>query len=199
MTLTLHVIVREEAGAWWAWSPSAPGLFAAADTGPQLREMLPGAVTYWAGEEGIADEFVVLAHLERLTEDGLALRVAQDAHLAERDEVFSRVLRALTIPDQKETLLSAHPSSSGEPLIVMVTAQDTMGWIASQMASEDHVLAAAAIADEHFVTFDVATGDQAFEVPAEPVESFETVGDVLKHLEMTAPGASRRTFSLGRS
>lgn len=184
MTTRLHIIVREEDGAWGAWSPSAPGLFVAAPTDEGLRERLAPAVRFWARESGVSGSVQYIVHLEHVLADGLVVRVAQDERRDDRHEVFKRVAAALTIPEQAEAMHSAPLSSSGDPVFVAVTPQDTMGWIVAQMASDDYLIAAAAIADELFVTFYVTNASEGVTDEAEDRAPDVTVAEVIRDMKI---------------
>lgn len=184
MTTRLHVIAREEDGAWGAWSPTAPDFFAAAPTAEKLRERLSSGLRFWAQETGVTGPVECMVHVEHVIADDLVVRVAQDERRENRHEVMNRVAAALTIHDQAQYIRSAPASSSGEPVIVAVTPQDTLEWIAAQMVTDDYLIAAVAVADQLFLTFYVTNANEGVTGEAEVRSTDMTVAEVMQDMKI---------------
>jgi predicted RNase H-like HicB family nuclease len=193
VTTKLHVIVRDEDGAWGGWSPNAPGFFIAASSAEELRDQLSDAVRYWASQTLPAEErttVTVEVHVEERTQEKFVTRVAQDELLQERVEVRNRVHRALTVPEQADLLATQTPENvSGERLIVAVAPSDTLAWLGEQMPPGEHLIAAAAAADDLFISFHVTKGGAGGR-PVQPGSrgNDTTVADVVGNLDIRSAG-----------
>jgi len=191
---TVNVIIRKESDSWGAWSPNAPGFFAAADTVAELRRMVSEGLRHWGDETHAPQPIDVRQHLERSVADSVVLRVADDAHRADRIEVAQRMEHALWVPEQLEAMEAEPVSESGEHVIIASVPDDTFAFIREQMTAEDCVIVAVAVADEMALTFYVRTRDRVDD-GSEPVPPERTVGAAAAVLNIESPHAPR-TFSM---
>src|SRR5919108_4508950 len=96
----IHLLVRDTGEGFYATSPQAPGLVYGRATLTELRTDLDDVLAFHFDRPG---PFRVLEHHERQYQfdDGeLVTRIAVDEHRNERQEVYARLGRALTVPDQ---------------------------------------------------------------------------------------------------
>lgn len=167
----LHLIVRlSDDGKAYATSPQAPGLVFGRPSVEELRYDLDDVLSFHFGRPG---PFMVQEHVERhydLADGELVVRVAQDAHAAEREAVAERIIQAASVPEQSQALVSI-VNAVGEAVYVCAVPSDTLGWLAVQLQPGDTVNAALPIADGFLFTLPVAVdeGDRpAWTVGASP-------------------------------
>jgi hypothetical protein len=107
--------------------------------------------------------FKVIEHRERHHEiDGreLVARIALDKHEAARLAVYDRIGRAIGVPEQVKSLLSAVTNTVGETVYVCAVPSDTIGWLIAQLDPRgDALTAALTIADEMLLGLPFALDD----------------------------------------
>ncbi len=144
----IHLLVRDTGEGFYATSPQAPGLVYGRATLTELRTDLDDVLAFHFDRPG---PFRVLEHHERQYQfdDGeLVTRIAVDEHRNERQEVYARLGRALTVPDQLRSLLEGPVNRVGEVVYVCAVPTDTVGWLVAQLDPRgDAVTVAVAIAD----------------------------------------------------
>jgi hypothetical protein len=167
----LNLIIRlSDDGKAYATSPQAPGLVFGRPSVEELRHDLNDVLSFHFGHPG---PFNVREHVERhydLAGGELVVRVAQDVHAVEREAVAERIMQAVSVPEQAQSLVSA-VNAIGEAVYVCAVPSDTLGWLAVQLQPGDTVNAALPIADGFLFTLPVAAdeGDRpAWTVAAGP-------------------------------
>ncbi len=138
----IELILREEAGAWGAWSPSVQGFYVTADS---AHECVSRAKKVTAAELG--EPVDVFGNQERVV-DGLVIRVAGHrpgfdlrVAVAQRLENLIRYDRA-QIDDDALT-----HNRLGEIIYVCALPDDTVGWLAAQMDERGDGLQVATLLD----------------------------------------------------
>lgn len=179
---TIHLIVREVDGGFYASSPQAPGLAYGRPTLAELREDLEGALAFHFDRPG---PFVVVEHHERhydVAGRELVTRIALDEHRDDREEAYARLGRALRIPEQAEALLTSPADRVGEVLHICVVPSDRLQWVADQLdPSGGAATLVVAVGDELLLTFRLSTG------PGGPVETRETIADLMRTQPILKP------------
>lgn len=144
----VDVIVRQEDGAWSAWSPTAPGFYASDEGYERLNVLVrDGLRRYFDGA------VVLVQHNERLLPDELVLRVCFDGHRDDRIQVAERLERAQWLPAQAEEMRRTPRNDLGEHVVVCTVPSDTIGFVVRQMAPNDMLYVGTAVADELVLTF----------------------------------------------
>ena len=161
----IHLIVRDTGEGFYATSPQAPGLAYGRATLAELRTDLDDVLAFHFNRPG---PFHVLEHHERHYEiEGgeLVTRIAVDEHRDERQEVYARLGRVLTVPGQARSLLEGPANRVGEVVYVCAVPSDTIGWVAAQLDPRgEAVTVAVAIADPFVFTVPIVSGDDATQV-----------------------------------
>ncbi|GAA3510504.1 putative RNase H-like HicB family nuclease [Streptosporangium album] len=158
---TIHLIIRagENDLDLYATSPQAPGLIYGRKTYKELRADLESVLSFHFERPG---PFNVIEHNERHygqlgSEDELVTRLAIDEHRDERQEVYTRIGRALGIPSQAKSLTAAPTNAVGETVFLCAVFTDTIEWVLSQLdPGGDVINVAVATADELLVTIPFA-------------------------------------------
>lgn len=125
----IDLILREEAGAWGAWSPTVVGLYVTADSAHECARLAAKAA------DAELDEPVgfVRVHHERIV-DGLVIRVAGQRHGFETRVAVAQRLEDLIHYNRAEIdddgLIR---NSAGEVVFVCALPDDTVGWLAAQL------------------------------------------------------------------
>jgi hypothetical protein len=139
----IDLILREEAGAWGAWSPTVGGLYVTADSAHECARLAAKAA------EAELDEPVgfVRQHHERIV-DGLVIRVA-----GQRPGFESRIAVAQRLEDlihydraqiDDDELIR---NAVGEVVFVCSLPDDTVGWLAAQLGRRGDGLQVAVLLD----------------------------------------------------
>jgi hypothetical protein len=170
---TVHLLVRVVEDGLYATSPQAPGLVYARPDLAALRADLDEVLSFHFNRPG---PFRVVEHHERHYDVGhgeLVTRIANDEHRDERQEVYTRIGRALTVPAQAESLIAGPSNRVGEVVYVCAVPTDTIGWLVDQLDPRgDAAVAALAIAETFVFTIALAYGDGALQV------SGDTLGEL---------------------
>lgn len=161
MSEPIHLIVRvSDDGSAYATSPQAPGLMYGRPSLKDLRSDLQDVLAFHFDRP---EPFDVIEHLERHYEIAgreLVTRVAQDEHRDQRQAVYERIGRALTVLGQAEALVSAVTNKAGEAVYVCAVPSDTLGWLAAQLdGSGDALVAALTTADQFLLTLPIAADE----------------------------------------
>ena len=178
----LHLVVRRLDGTCYATSPQAPGLAYGRSTLTELRAGLDEVLAFHFGRPG---PFRVLEHEERRYEvrgRELVIRLARDAHRAERQEVAERLQRALAVPGPAEVLIGGPANRVGEVLYLCVVPSDPLSWMVAQLDPRGEAATlAVAVGDALLLTFRVSTGD------GQPAETGETVAGLMRTQPILQP------------
>jgi len=175
---TIHLVIRELDRGFYATSPQAPGLAYLRPTLDELRADLDDVLAFHLDRPG---PFTVLEHHE-LADRELVTRIAFDDHREEREEAYARLGRALTVPEQAETLVTGPTNRVGEVLYTCVVPSDTLHWVAAQLDPRGETATIGiAVADELLLTFRISTAE------AGPLESRETVADLVRSQPILQP------------
>jgi predicted RNase H-like HicB family nuclease len=179
---TIHLVIRAVDGGFYATSPQAPGLAYLRPTLDELRADLDDVLAFHLDRPG---PFTVLEHHERHYELGdreLVTRIAFDDHRDEREEAYTRLGRALAVPEQAETLVTGPTNRVGEVLYICVVPSDALHWVAAQLDPRGETATICiAVGDELLLTFRISTGE------AGPPESRETVADLMRSQPILQP------------
>jgi hypothetical protein len=108
-----------------------------------LRAVLPEVLAWYFGED---TEIEPQVHYERELH-GVVVRIAQDAHLYERELVAERLGEALGEAAQRARLRSGPVSGGGEVTLVCALQSDRISWLAAQMEDDDAVVALLPVAE----------------------------------------------------
>jgi len=157
----INLIVRlSDDGSAYATSPQAPGLLYGRPSLAELRADLDDVLSFHFDRPG---PFEVLEHHERHHEIAgreLVTRLAADEHRKQRLMVYQRIGRAMAVPEQAESLVSAVTNSVGEVVYVCAVPSDTYGWLVAQLDPRgDALVAVLTIADEFLFTLPLAVDD----------------------------------------
>ena len=197
----IHLLVRDTGEGFYATSPQAPGLVYGRATLTELRTDLDDVLAFHFDRPG---PFRVLEHHERQYQfdDGeLVTRIAVDEHRNERQEVYARLGRALTVPDQLRSLLEGPVNRVGEVVYVCAVPTDTVGWLVAQLDPRgDAVTVAVAIADPFVFTVPIVSGDGAVDLAGVSVHargySLETtLGELVQDTPIVQPVVARHTIA----
>jgi hypothetical protein len=197
----IHLLIRDTGEGFYATSPQAPGLAYGRATRADLRADLDDVLTFHFDRPG---PFHVIEHHERQYEfDGreLVTRIALDEHRDDRQEVYSRLGRALAVPDQLRSLLEGPVNGLGEIIYVCALTTDTIGWLAAQLDPRgDAVTVALAIADPFVFTVPIASGDGAVAMAGVSIRDRgytleTTLGELLRDTPIVQPVAARHTIA----
>lgn len=142
--MKINLIVRPTASGVYARSPQCRGLVVGRPSVEDLKNDLDDILAFYFNRPG---PFDVLGHEENVREiDGMdiVLRCATDEHYRARTTIADRVIAALRDSTQRADLLSYPTDKVGEIVFIAVLANDTLGWIASQLddSGEPAVIAA---------------------------------------------------------
>jgi predicted RNase H-like HicB family nuclease len=153
----LYLIIRlSDDGKAYATSPQAPGLAYGRPSLQELRADLGEVLEFHFGHPG---PFTVVEHIEHhydLAGGELVIRVAMDAHTAERESVAERIRQVANVPEQARSLVLA-ANAVGEAVYVCAVSSDTLGWLEAQLTGPaDMVNAALPIAEGFLFTLPVA-------------------------------------------
>jgi hypothetical protein len=185
----INLIVRiSDDGNAYATSPQAPGLIYGRPSLEELHADLDDVLSFHFNRPG---PFEVVEHHERHLEIAgheLVTRLAADEHRKQRLMVYERLGRAMGIPEQAESLLSAVTNSVGEVVYVCAVPSDTYGWLIAQLDPRgDALVAALTIADDFLFTLPLAVDDGMH--PSWNVSS-SAPGDLLSEIIQKAPVAA---------
>jgi len=161
MSEPIHLIIRlSDDGRVYATSPQAPGLVYGRSSLQELRSELQDVLAFHFDRPG---PFHVIEHHERHYEIAgreLVTRIALDEHRDQRQAVYERIGRALSVPNQAEALVSTVTNKVGEAVYVCGVPSDTLGWLIAQLDGPgDAVAAALATADQFLLTLPIAADD----------------------------------------
>jgi hypothetical protein len=152
----LHVIVRaEDDGTFFARSPQVPGLAYGAGSLEALHAGLDDVLALALDRPG---PFRIAEHHERHFETAgreLVVRLAADDRYEQRREAYTRLARAVSVPEQVEALLDAPADVVGEILYLCAVPSDTVHWIAAQLDPGGAATLAIAVADDLLLTYRV--------------------------------------------
>jgi hypothetical protein len=182
---TIHLVVRAVDGGFYATSPQVPGLAYGRPTIKELHADLADVLAFALVRPG---PFTVVEHHEQHYEIGgreLVTRIALDDHRSERQEVYTRLGRALTVPEQAEVLLTGPTNRVGEALYICVVPSDTLRWVAAQLDPRGETTTiATAVGDQLLLTFRMSTGEDG------PTETRETVAELMRTQPILQPVTS---------
>lgn len=161
MSEQIHLIIRLAGDrSAYATSPQAPGLLYGRASLKELRGDLQDALSFHFDRPG---PFEIIEHHERHYEIAgreLVIRLAMDGQQEQRLAVLDRINRAMAVPEQAESLISAVTNSVGETVYVCAAPSDTVGWLASQLDPRgDAFVVAVTIANEFLLTLPFAVDD----------------------------------------
>jgi hypothetical protein len=185
----VNVIVRaEDDGTFFARSPQVPGLAYGSSSLKELRAGLDDVLALALDRPG---PFQVTEHHERRFETAgreVVVRLAVDEKYEQRREVYARLVRAVSVPDQVEALLDAPADVVGEILYLCAVPSDTVTWIAAQLDPGGAATLAVAVADELLLTYRVHA-DTSANRPGAPVRhsGSETVADIMRTRSIVRP------------
>lgn len=192
----MHLIVRDTGEGFYATSPQAPGLAYGRATLAELRAELQDVLAFHFDRPG---PFQVAEHLERHTavEGGeLVTRIATDQHRDQRQEVATRLGRALAVPGQARSLLEGPANRVGEVVYVCAVPSDTIGWLAAQLDQHgDAVVVAVAIAEPFVFTVPITSGDDLAQLAGVAIHERgyspqTTVGELVRDSPILQPVAA---------
>jgi hypothetical protein len=168
---TIDLIIYDEAGTWSVTSPQIPG-FVGGPSREELQRDLPGMLRF-VGKD--PDGLTLRFHQEAMipTPDGeMVIRVARDERFIARSEVAKRIEVALTIEVQREDMLDAPRTPTGEVLYICAVPTDTVRWCVAQLHPQgDGAVAAVCVAEEMIWAAHIYVGDGR-EGRGQPLEHF---------------------------
>lgn len=189
----VHLMVRMTPTGLYVTSPQAPGLaYGCADLA-ELRATVDDVLAFHFDRPG---PFPVVEHHERhyvVAGRELVTRLAVDEHREARQEVYSRLGRALAVPEQARSLVDGTTNMVGETVYVCAVPSDTMEWLAAQLDPRgDALTVAVAIADPFVFTVPFASGDGIARIGSVGLDSEEltpdsTVGDIVRQTPIVQP------------
>lgn len=161
MSEPIHLIIRLSGdGSAYATSPQAPGLVYGRSSLEDLRSDLQDVLAFHFDQPG---PFDVIEHHERhydVAGRELVTRIALDNHLDQRQAVYERLGRALSVPGQAQALVSTVTNKVGEAVYVCAVPPDTLGWLAAQLDGPgDALVAALTTADQFLLTLPIAADE----------------------------------------
>lgn len=184
----IHLIVRPVDGGYYVTSPQVPGLAYGRPTMEELRADLNDVLAFALDRPG---PFSLEEHPELHYDVGgreLVIRLTVDDHLPERQEALDRIVRALSLPEQADALVSGPTNLVGERLYICVVPSDTLGWVGEQLDPRgEAATVAVALADELLLTFLVSTDRDHGSVHLDP---HRTVAEMMKTQPILQPVAS---------
>ena len=195
---TLHVIIRDTRDGFFATSPQGAGLAYGRPTLEELHADLDDVLRFHFEEAG---PFTVVEHHERhydIADRELVTRIAIDEQRDERQDVYTRIGHALTIPDQARSLVEGPTNGIGEVVFVCAVPSDTVGWLAGQTDRPgDAVVVAVAVGDELVLTMPFNYSEEYAHRAQIPVghvglDAETTIGDIMKRTPIVQPVQSRR-------
>lgn len=190
---TLHVIIRATDDGFFATSPQAAGLVYGRPTLQELHAGLDDVLRFHFEEAG---PFTVVEHHERhydIVDGEVVTRIALDGQRDERQEVYTRVGRALAVPEQARSLVKGPTNRVGEVVFVCAVPSDTVGWLAAQLDPRgDALVVAVAIADPYVLTLPFGyDGEYAKQVGlpigGEQPAPETTIGEIMKRTPIVQP------------
>lgn len=157
----IHLIIRlSDDGSAYATSPQAPGLVYGRPSLKELRSDLQDVLAFHFDHPG---PFDVIEHHERhydVVGRELVTRIALDEHRDQRQAVYERIGRALSVPGQAEALVSTVTNKVGEAVYVCAVSSDTLGWLTAQLDGHgDALVAALTTADQFLLTLPIAADE----------------------------------------
>jgi hypothetical protein len=190
MSGPIHLIIRlSDDGSAYATSPQAPGLVYGRPSLQNLRSDLQDVLAFHFDSPG---PFDVIEHHERhydVVGRELVTRIALDEHLDQRQAVYERIGRALSVPGQAEALVSAVTNKVGEAVYVCAVSSDTLGWLAAQLDGlGDALVAALTTADQFLLTLPIAADEGTHPAWAIGSSTSETpLSEIVQRIPVVTP------------
>lgn len=187
MVERLHILVTDEGDHGWSVeSPQFPGFTMGRQTLAELKRDLIPALRFANAPES---DLVLHMVQRRLSPEGeeFLVRIAEDAHRADRLEAYRRLLGIMET-DQRVDMLTTARIPTGEASFITVVPSDTLGWLGEQLYDEDDVFTiVVAVADEGLFSTQMSSdpsrsqqGWKGYEEMGWTVET--TVSEVLRTL-----------------
>ncbi|MBE1533948.1 hypothetical protein [Actinomadura algeriensis] len=193
MADAIHVIVRSTEDGLYVSSPQAPGLAYGPSSLSELRAGIDEVLAFHFDRPG---PYQVVEHHERhydVAGGELVTRIALDEHRKERQEVYARLGRALTVPDQARSLVETPVNRVGEAVYVCAVPSDTIGWLADQFDPRgDALTVAVAVAEPFIVMVPFTYGEEdpvlgTVGITQEGYTLQSTLGEVLRETPIVKP------------
>jgi hypothetical protein len=167
---TIDLIIYAEDGTWTVSSPQIPDFIGGRASGEELSRDLPDMLRF-AGVDPTS--VAVRIHQEAMIptlEGDFVTRVARDEYFEARREVVKRIESALTNDVQREDMLDAPRTPTGEVLYICGVPTDTIRWCVEQLhPSGDGAVVAVCVADDMIWAAHLYIGDDG---DGQPLEHF---------------------------
>jgi hypothetical protein len=195
---TVNLIVLHPAGddeAWTVYSPQIEGFSGGRDSVIELQRDLRSMLRF----AGVSPTAKIRVHTEKLYEaDGLdyVIRVANDDLGESRQNTASRLQGALAIPGQREDLLDAPKTRTGEVLFICAEPTDRIEDLAAQLhPGGDAAVIVAPVAEDLIWTSHFTNSDDLL-TGARPIEELGwspdmTVSEIMRVDSMPSGGPQR--------
>lgn len=182
--LRIHAILTRYAGGtgFSVSSPQLPELVAGFDTDEELEDELLSVLSFG----GAPQEYQLVKHYQEYSSNEgreWFVRMAHDSRLKDRVTTlhsFSSLIRVTPDPLDRAT-----KSTTGEATFVIALLDDTVGWLAEQMAQHGCALTVVVRGREGLTTFDLLTDDLTDGFPRIKADPERTVAEILAILELS--------------
>lgn len=144
----VFVAPSNDQDGWGVYSPQLPGFAGGRETMLELAHELPDLLEF----AGVAPGTTVRRHQENqyhTSDVDYVIRVANDGHRPERVRTAQQLESALRIPGQRQELLDAPQTRTGDVLFVAAVASDRVRDLATQLHPDgDVAVVTAGVADQ---------------------------------------------------
>lgn len=165
-------------------SPQVPGLTGGDTSLKDLVASVPGLLGF-AGVDVL--DAAVRRHVEWVVEAGgaeIAIRKAEDGHARDRDEVAERLIQVLRDPEQRQEILEAPVTRTGEIVFVCAVPTDTIRWVVDQLDPAGDVVGVVLSVAEGLVWFSYIGVGEGMRRGAPPaafgLELDSTLGELMR-------------------